>query len=749
MKLDVGILVDDKFEVLDVKGHGANGSTFVAKQRGLDRTVILKTLNHADAGGRLRFLREAYALSLISHPNVVGFYGYGIWEQQPYLAMELVEGADLDALLSARQTLPASYLMSIARQIAAGLECLHNNGIVHRDLTPRNVIIGAFDRSAPLVKIIDLGLAKLVGNQEHFSANQVTEAGQAIGSVLYMSPEQCRGVEAASSSDVYALGCIIYRLFAGRPPYGGDSAITLMLQHTEAAFPKLPGSAGRDSDPLMRRLNSLIEACVVQEPTERPAAAEVIKELDSICASVSPARLENMQIPTQSTSDSLPSPVVPILAAQKSRVPVGLFVGCAILCVVAGSWGMGHSQHADTLTHVQVLERQADEQVRRQQVPKALLTLEQAAAEAQSAGHWDEVERCLAQAMSCMPVQQKHFSPAFEQLAKSFYMHSGHGDGGNAASNELAFRLAVGIVLAETRLNQQERARAWFERASQNTFQLHQPSNVFCVSDLLCSSSGLADPRTLAQLGEAFFSSMRLLLLAKSPILQGHVLALIRQPLDVCLTVASIRDADGRRLVQSARACFVAARSYAGTPADLVAIDQYEGQVCAAIHDFRGASHYLKQAIANETDSSRSGTEAVRRRVEFAHVLNRLGQRQEATEIALDAVRLSRDADDPRAGIVALREYASLLAAKNPESSQSYEMSKAAFVAACDYVDTLTKAGAANLALAPALRFYDDAGAVREQVLQSQHKFREASQVAQQMDEKHRTLARALELLKD
>ena len=212
---------------------------YKARQVQLDRTVAVKMLEVVENAEALaRFEREAAALNLLKHRNIVLFYGYGIWHQAPYMVMEYLEGVSLQQVLCHNVPLGVDRSISIVQQICDGLACAHANGVVHRDLKPSNVLLPRDAEGQELVKLIDFGLAKLM--PEHGRRVQkLTEAGFAIGSVLYMSPEQCTGRAVDSRSDIYAVGALLHHCLTGVPPFDGEHSVVVMHKHLNEMQPRL------------------------------------------------------------------------------------------------------------------------------------------------------------------------------------------------------------------------------------------------------------------------------------------------------------------------------------------------------------------------------------------------------------------------------------------------------------------------------------------------------------------------------
>ncbi len=230
-RLAEGQLVDGKYAVEARIGAGGMGEVYRARQLALDRSVVLKVLlSDLPPDARLRFEREARALARLNHPHVVAVHDLGVSDDVGhYLVMEYVDGRTLRDEARRRRTLPVDEAVRLVRQVCEGASAAHAAGVIHRDLKPENVLLEGEGEHAT-AKVADFGIARLVESAEA-NDDSLTGRGAVIGTALYMSPEQCRGEEADARSDVYALGCVLYELLTGRPPFTADSVLALLEKH--------------------------------------------------------------------------------------------------------------------------------------------------------------------------------------------------------------------------------------------------------------------------------------------------------------------------------------------------------------------------------------------------------------------------------------------------------------------------------------------------------------------------------------
>lgn len=239
--LSPGEVLDDLYVVERVLGEGAIGQVYLARDTNLDRPVAVKLLREAHAGleeHTERFHREAVAMSRVVHPNVVGIHALGQHTGRWYIAMEFVEGEDLEVFLQREGPLDPAKALSITRQVASGLAEAHALGIIHRDIKPSNILLRRLASGALLAKVVDFGLARTF-DEGVLAKASVTMADAVVGTPQYMAPEQVQGAVLDGRADAYALACVFFTMVTGRPPFLGDSTIGVMLAHLNEQPPTL------------------------------------------------------------------------------------------------------------------------------------------------------------------------------------------------------------------------------------------------------------------------------------------------------------------------------------------------------------------------------------------------------------------------------------------------------------------------------------------------------------------------------
>lgn len=281
-KIQEGALIDDRYLLLQQIGEGGMGKVFKAKELDLERTVAIKFLQlllHSDVRSRRRFEREAAVLSELNHPGIVSFYRFGIEESTvPYLVMEFIDGKSLSAVLREQRRLPISDCQDIAIQICQAMVAAHQRGILHRDLKPGNVIV---EERSGAIKIVDFGLAGIIGNAQ---GQKLTQTGVLIGSLPYMSPEQCTGGISQTvdqRSDIYSLGCVLFEMVSGAPPIAGSAPLEMMHKHATAVAPLLSDLV--DGVPI--EFQSIVAKMLAKKPNDRyNSMTDVLHDLTSLRA---------------------------------------------------------------------------------------------------------------------------------------------------------------------------------------------------------------------------------------------------------------------------------------------------------------------------------------------------------------------------------------------------------------------------------------------------------------------------------
>ncbi len=227
---EIGQTLGGRYRLIELLGSGGMATIYRATDTQLGRDVALKLLRPEylrDPDFASRFRQEAQAAASLSHPNVVTVYDFGEDPSGPYIVMELVDGEDLATILRRSGALPPRQVARIGSGVARALAAAHARGLVHRDVKPGNILIGTDGQ----VKVADFGIARAIAEA------QVTLPGMTLGSVHYFSPEQARGEQATTASDIYSLGIVLYEMLTGVRPWEGDSAASVALARLSGPIP--------------------------------------------------------------------------------------------------------------------------------------------------------------------------------------------------------------------------------------------------------------------------------------------------------------------------------------------------------------------------------------------------------------------------------------------------------------------------------------------------------------------------------
>jgi eukaryotic-like serine/threonine-protein kinase len=334
------------YRILKVLGHGGMGVVFEAEDPQLRRKLAVKAMLPAlaaSATARLRFLREAKTAAAIEHDHIVTIYRVGEDRGVPFIAMPLLKGEPLDQRLKREPALPIADVLRIGRETALGLAAAHATGLIHRDIKPANLWLETKDEGRGMkaekaggagssfilhpssfrVKILDFGLARAA-----VDSRQLTQQGAIIGTPAYMAPEQAAGEAVDRRCDLFSLGCVLYRLATGTPPFKGSDTITTLIAVATASpvppvelRPELPGA-----------LSDLILQLLAKRPGQRPASADRVAE--------ALAAIEGQLVPARPAPSPAPRPAGARHLARRPRIwpwlagAAVMALGALALCVL-------------------------------------------------------------------------------------------------------------------------------------------------------------------------------------------------------------------------------------------------------------------------------------------------------------------------------------------------------------------------------------------------------------------------------
>jgi serine/threonine protein kinase len=298
----VGQLVDDRYRILGVIGRGGMGTVYKAEHVAIRRVVAVKLL-HASLARvpevSRRFEREAFAIGRIEHPNCVNVSDFGrLPDGSLYLVMEYLEGRALSDELTVKGRIPPARTLHILKHVLRGLGHAHANEIVHRDVKPENVILVEYDGDPDFAKILDFGIAKLVGSAAQAGgSDKLTQAGMAFGTPIYMSPEQALGQPIDGRADLYAASVMAYEMITGVPPFQSEDKIEVMSMHASRPLPTMAEVAPGIQVPEV--VERLLQRGLAKRAVERfPHATAYIAAIDAVLNEILPAPRAVTPIPT-------------------------------------------------------------------------------------------------------------------------------------------------------------------------------------------------------------------------------------------------------------------------------------------------------------------------------------------------------------------------------------------------------------------------------------------------------------------
>jgi serine/threonine-protein kinase len=307
MKPEVGQIYGGRYKLISRIAIGGMGEVWQAHDQVILRDVAIKILKPeylGDPGFLERFRTEARHAAKVNHDGIANVYDYGEDSGSAFLVMELVPGDSLAKILERDKSLPTDKVLDIVAQTARALFAAHEEGMVHRDIKPGNLLITPDGH----VKITDFGIARV--------ADQVslTATGQVMGTVQYLAPEQATGKQASPSTDIYSLGIVAYEALAGKRPFTGESQMAIAMAQINETPPPLPSN-------IDQRVQNLILGCLAKKPNQRPESAMVLAQRAESLMSYSPTRAVNTKVIAQANLTDKTT-LIPTFEEPKAKKPI-------------------------------------------------------------------------------------------------------------------------------------------------------------------------------------------------------------------------------------------------------------------------------------------------------------------------------------------------------------------------------------------------------------------------------------------
>jgi serine/threonine-protein kinase len=260
-------VLGDRYEIESMLGRGGMATVYRGRDRVLDRPVAIKVLAEKYGGDQkfvTRFQREARAAAGLNHRSIVSVYDTGDTDGEHYFVMELIQGETLADLLDRQRPLSSDHAARIAAGIAEALQAAHDQGLIHRDVKPGNVML----TPAGDVKVMDFGIARAA------SDDTLTQTGLILGTASYLSPEQSRGDPVDHRSDIYSLGCVAYEMLAGNPPFSANTPLSVAYKHVHDR----PRPPSRTNSSVPPEMETVVMRALAKDPDDRFPSADAFRQ---------------------------------------------------------------------------------------------------------------------------------------------------------------------------------------------------------------------------------------------------------------------------------------------------------------------------------------------------------------------------------------------------------------------------------------------------------------------------------------
>jgi serine/threonine protein kinase len=398
----IGSIFASRYEILSILGEGGMGVVYLAKHQLMDRLVAIKMLHGhlvSDHTSLKRFQQEARTASLLAHPKIVTVHDFGVTDDgRPYLILDYLKGRGLRELIDEEGPLSAERAVKIFSQVCDGLSHAHSKGVIHRDLKPSNIML--IDGEDDGVKLLDFGIAKLLP-QSGLQSQSLTASGEVFGTPLYMAPEQILGFPTDARSDLYSVGCVMYEVLCGKPPFAGHSLFETMQKHISE--PIHPFSRYKSDLAVPAKLQSIIFKAMSKEPNDRQQTMLDLKqELDSVF--------------DPPASDAVPRANVPPPRSRFKQTVITATVVALLVVTAGGTWWTSKQVSAKRQQRWERLYESAQIAFEKGNLAESEIVSRQALSVAQTFGNSDIRLAMTLDRLGQIDIRQKKYSEAKEYL---------------------------------------------------------------------------------------------------------------------------------------------------------------------------------------------------------------------------------------------------------------------------------------------------------------------------------------------
>lgn len=298
----LGRKLGGRFTLKAIVGQGRAATVFLAEDDELGEKMAIKILRDLEPKNIERFRREAKLTRKLNHPNVISVFEYGYEDDFIFIVMEYLKGRSLATIIKKEHSLELNRAINLVTQAARGLSHAHKKGVIHRDVTPSNILVATTDDGTEMLKVLDFGLSKLLIDVD--GEKNLTTTGHVVGSPPYMSVEQINGQELDARSDIYSLGCVLYECLTGVPPFSGATDVATLMMHLSETPPSLSDASGGKDFPV--QVSQLVKKMLARQAEDRYANMEaLLADLDKFRGAPVASKVNKVEEKVDPTSTKL------------------------------------------------------------------------------------------------------------------------------------------------------------------------------------------------------------------------------------------------------------------------------------------------------------------------------------------------------------------------------------------------------------------------------------------------------------